>query len=75
MIVTRGFPASGKTTWAEKWVAENSDNRVNINRDNIRKMMNFPAIGNKEQENMVTAIAQSVISQAFEQGNLPCSKA
>ena len=68
MIVTRGFPASGKTTWAEKWVAEDSENRVNVNRDNIRKMMNFPAIGNKEQENMVTAIAQSVISQAFEQG-------
>lgn len=35
--VLRGIPASGKSTYAEKWVAEDPENRVRINRDSIRQ--------------------------------------
>lgn len=36
IIITRGLPASGKSTFAHNWVAEPPHNRVEINRDNTR---------------------------------------
>jgi predicted kinase len=39
IILTRGLPASGKSTWAKKWVAEDDTHRVRINFDDIRNMM------------------------------------
>lgn len=36
LIVTRGVPASGKSTWAKAWVAEDPDRRARVNRDDIR---------------------------------------
>jgi predicted kinase len=39
IILTRGLPASGKSTWAKKWVAEAENYRVRINFDDIRNMM------------------------------------
>ena len=39
LLVTRGLPASGKTTFARQWVAENMANRVRINRDDLRMMI------------------------------------
>lgn len=35
-ILTRGVPASGKSTWAKQWVVA-APNRVRINRDDIRE--------------------------------------
>lgn len=37
LIITRGLPASGKTTFAREWVAEDPDNRVLVEKDEIRK--------------------------------------
>lgn len=37
--ITRGLPASGKTTWAVQWVTKDTGNRVRINRDDLRSMM------------------------------------
>lgn len=37
LIVTRGLPASGKTTWAKNWVNENRSQRARVNRDDIRE--------------------------------------
>lgn len=37
VIITRGLPASGKSTFAREWVAEDPDNRVCIEKDTIRK--------------------------------------
>lgn len=39
LILTRGIPGSGKTTWAKEWVAEDPDNRVRLNRDDFRQML------------------------------------
>lgn len=39
LILTRGVPASGKSTWAKKWVEQDPRNRVRINRDDIRMEM------------------------------------
>jgi predicted kinase len=38
LVITRGLPASGKTTFAKAWVAECMENRVRVNRDDLRKM-------------------------------------
>ncbi len=37
--MTRGIPASGKSTFAKAWVAESPSDRVRINRDDIRRMV------------------------------------
>lgn len=39
LILTRGLPASGKTTWARAWVAEDPARRVRVNRDDLRAML------------------------------------
>lgn len=36
LVVVRGLPASGKTTKARAWVAEDPQNRARVNRDDIR---------------------------------------
>lgn len=41
LILTRGAPASGKTTWANEFIRKNP-NCVNLNRDDLRATM-FPA--------------------------------
>lgn len=39
LIICRGLQASGKTTWAHAWVAEDRRNRARINRDDLRTML------------------------------------
>lgn len=39
IILTRGLPASGKSTWAKKWVKEDPVNRKRVCRDDLRLMM------------------------------------
>lgn len=39
LVITRGLPASGKTTYAREWVKENRANRARVNRDDIRQML------------------------------------
>lgn len=39
LVITRGIPASGKTTWARAWVAEDEPNRARINRDDLRQSL------------------------------------
>lgn len=71
--LTVGISASGKTTWAEKMVASDPDNWVNINRDSIR----FQIIGvedwskwkfTKENENTVTERQLDMMQQAASDG-------
>lgn len=69
MIITRGIPASGKTTWAKQWVSEAPyGERVNVNRDDIRKMMGFGQVGTNEQEDSVTTIQNSMIHAVMSDG-------
>lgn len=37
LIVTRGLPGSGKTTWAREWVALAPNLRARVNRDDMRQ--------------------------------------
>lgn len=39
LVVTRGLPASGKTTWAKALVRRDPVNRVRLSRDDLRSML------------------------------------
>lgn len=66
LIICRGLPASGKTTWAKEWVMEDPEHRVRINQDDIRSMLGkywVPA-----REPVVNAIQQEAILAAMNFG-------
>lgn len=80
-IIARGIPGSGKSTWAAQWVAEDPENRVRVNRDDIRmELFNQwividPNTGypSKKHEEMVTNVEQKRVLQALREGKSVCS--
>lgn len=63
IIVLRGIPASGKTTFAKSWVNEDPEHRVRFNRDDIRNMLGkywVPA-----RENFIDSIYNSFMDEAM----------
>lgn len=54
LYVTRGLPASGKTTRARSWVAKDPQRRVRVNRDDLRKMTHDGWTGERWHEDMVS---------------------
>ena len=70
LVTTVGLPASGKTTWTNEKIAKNPD-YVNINRDDIRLMMQGRGrYGkfSKWRENTVSEIARHAVIAALQQG-------
>lgn len=69
LILTRGIPASGKSTWAKAWVAEDPDNRLRVNRDNLRWTLGIKqGIGTFPEEEEVTYWQRQMVQRAIEQG-------
>jgi predicted kinase len=69
MIICRGVPASGKSTWAKAWLAEKPLERVRVNRDNLRWTLGIKeGVGTQEQEREVTYWQNAMIERALEQG-------
>jgi predicted kinase len=64
LIITRGLPGSGKTTWAKAWVAD-SEKRARVNRDDIRieQLGMDPSQGvlDYKGETLVTEIQQTTV--------------
>lgn len=65
-IILKGIPASGKSTWARKWVKESPKDRVIINRDSIRRMLGIYWVPNRES--LVTIIETTMVTLALEKG-------
>lgn len=61
LILTRGIPASGKSTWAKEWVAESPLTRARVNRDDYRAMMFDEPVLSYEQEKAVSAAQQAAV--------------
>ena len=73
--LTRGIPASGKSTYAIQWVTEDPENRARVNRDDIRwelfqeyhptptKRLNI-----KQKEAMVTEVEHNRINEYLAAG-------
>lgn len=66
LIATIGLQASGKTTWARDWVAEDPINRVRVERDVLREMLGFGFV--KENEKFVLDLRNNLIENALKCG-------
>lgn len=66
LLILRGIPASGKSTFALNWVAEDPENRVRVNRDDIRFMTFGKYVG--VDENYVTKVQNDLLVAAFKAG-------
>jgi predicted kinase len=63
VIVLRGLPGSGKSTWAENYLIENPD-AVRVSRDDIRVMIRASDWPGVEFEDLVTQIEHKTITAA-----------
>lgn len=63
LIICRGLPASGKTTWAKEWVMGDPEHRVRINLDDIRSMLGKYWVPNREK--LVQHIQEEAIIEAL----------
>ena len=49
IILCRGIPDSGKSTWSKQWVLEDPEHRVRFNNDDIRNMLGKYWVPSREQ--------------------------
>ena len=66
LIITRGIPSSGKSTWAKQWVLEDPEHRVRINQDDIRLMLGKYWVPSREE--LVQRIQKEALIEALEKG-------
>lgn len=65
LLITRGLPASGKTTVARQWVAESPGARIRVDRDDLRLMLfGRPSPLTHDEEQTVT-VAQHAQVEAL----------
>ena len=66
LYIYQGIQGSGKSTMARQFVLEDPDNRIRVNRDEIRLMIGKPF--NPRLENLVTKIEDAALTAAFKTG-------
>lgn len=66
IILCRGIPASGKSTWAKEWVLEDPENRVRFNNDDIRNMLGKYWVTSRE--NLLLEMKKDFMVSAMERG-------
>ncbi len=64
LIICKGLPASGKSTFARAWVLEDPNERVRICRDDIRRMLGKYWV--PQREHLVSIIEKQMIFSAME---------
>jgi predicted kinase len=66
LIICRGVPASGKSTYSKQWVLEDSKKRVRVNRDDIRRMLGKYWVPSREK--LVSAYEETIIHHSLSMG-------
>ena len=66
IIILQGIPGSGKTTYATKWVEESPEDRIRINRDDIRRMSGKYWVPSREE--YITRVEDYVLTSAMSYG-------
>lgn len=59
LIICRGCPASGKSTYSKQWVLEDPKKRVRVNRDDIRNMLGKYWVPTREK--LVTKLERDIV--------------
>jgi predicted kinase len=67
LVINRGVPGSGKSTYARKWVFDGTK-RARVNRDDIRMQLYGLEFGGIIDEAVVTAVQYSMIRALLERG-------
>lgn len=68
LIILRGLPASGKTTWANDWVLEDPLTRVRVNRDDLRKTLHGKAPWSRDRERLTIVSRDAIIRDSLKRG-------
>lgn len=68
LIAMRGLPASGKSTYARAWVAEDPIRRARVNRDDCRAMLHDGAYHGRDTEKQIIAIRDAAVSALLKRG-------
>lgn len=66
LIILRGCPGSGKSTWAKQWTSGDPTQRVRISFDDLREM--FGNYWVPEREGLVIRSARRILELAMESG-------
>lgn len=66
IILCQGIQGSGKSTYAKKWAAEDPENRVRLNYDDLRNMMGPYWVPSREH--MLKSIEKMFLSEALKKG-------
>lgn len=67
-MIFRGLPASGKTTLAKAWVAEDTANRARVNKDDLRRLMHDGVYLGRDTENTINMIRDTMIRKLLRKG-------
>lgn len=67
IILTKGLPGSGKTTWAEEEIRKNPGKYIRVNRDLMRKML-MCGEGNRAMENLITTFRDRIAETSLAKG-------
>lgn len=68
MLILRGLQASGKTTFARAWVDEDRANRVRVNRDDLRQMVDGGVFVKGVTEGRILAARNALVKQLMMRG-------
>lgn len=68
LVITRGLPASGKSTAAIAWVNADPDWRARMNRDDLRSMAHGRFMGTGAQEAIVSGAQHAGVRTALAHG-------
>ncbi|XAO35326.1 polynucleotide kinase [Streptomyces phage Francob] len=70
LVINRGIPGSGKSTYARKWVfaGDPRNRRARVNRDDIRKQLYGVDFGVPVEETVVTAVEDAMIRSLLGKG-------
>lgn len=68
LVINRGVPGSGKSTYAREWVLTPGIRRTRVNRDDIRMQLYGVEFGVPIEETTVTAVEHSMIRTMLELG-------
>jgi predicted kinase len=70
LIITKGLPGAGKSTWAKAWAKEKPQERIRISRDDIRNM--FGEYWVPQREGVVTEAEWTMVQAALSRGYDVC---
>lgn len=68
LVIVRGLPGCGKTTFARAWVAEDRKNRARVNRDDLRRMVDDGEYVKGVTEGRILTIRNNAIQALLRNG-------